>query len=147
MKRAFRNDYPADWHEIATAVKQAAGWRCVRCRHPYRPGDDPRQCDEQCTHPPDRKCRMLTVDHLDGDKANGRWWNLAPLCQFCHLQVQGKVIMQRPWVWDHTTWFRPYAAGYYAWRYLGLDLTREEVEARLDELLSLERDAVLGVPA
>lgn len=37
-------------------------------------------------------------------------------------------------------------AGYYAFRYAGLDLTRAEVEARLPELLELERQA-LGVIA
>jgi hypothetical protein len=87
--------------------------------------------------------RILTVHHLDGDKTNCRWWNLAPLCQRCHLQIQGKVQMARVWPWEHTAWFRPYAAGYYAWVYLGEDLTREEVNARLDELLALERQASL----
>jgi len=32
----------------------------------------------------------------------------------------------------------PYVAGYYAWTYLGEELDRAEVEARLDELLGLE---------
>ena len=31
-------------------------------------------------------------------------------------------------------WFRPYVAGFYAWL-LGEDLSRPEVEARLEELL------------
>ena len=35
--------------------------------------------------------RVLTVHHLDGDKGNSAWWNLAALCQVCHLQIQGKV--------------------------------------------------------
>ena len=144
MKRVFSNDYTADWPTIATAVKAAAGWRCVRCGHPYRRGTDPHACDDRCTHASDGKQRVLTIDHLNGDKADNRWWNLAPLCQVCHLQVQGRVIMQRPWVWEHTEWFKPYVAGYYAARYLGLDLSREDVEARLEELLGLEQKAVLG---
>lgn len=82
--------------------------------------------------------RILTVHHLDGDKANCRWWNLAALCQRCHLTVQGRVQMARVYPWSHSYWFRPYVAGYYAWVYLGEDLTRPQVEARLEELLALE---------
>ena len=47
----------------------------------------------------------------------------------------------RVWPWEHSDWFKPYVAGYYAFAYLGEDLTRAEVEARLDELLALERIA------
>lgn len=82
--------------------------------------------------------RILTVHHLDGNKANCRWWNLAALCQRCHLTIQGRVRMERVWPWPHTEWFRPYAAGFYAFAYLGEEVTREEAEARMDELLSLE---------
>ncbi len=85
--------------------------------------------------------RILTVHHLDMVKANCRWWNLAALCQRCHLQIQGNVQMARVWPWEHSEWFRPYVAGYYAHAYLGQDLDRTEVEDRLDELLALERAA------
>lgn len=85
--------------------------------------------------------RILTVHHLDGDKANCRWWNLAPLCQRCHLQIQGRVQMARIWPWEHSEWFKPYVAGFYAWTYLGEELTRAEVMARLGDLLDLERVA------
>jgi hypothetical protein len=44
---------------------------------------------------------------------------------------------------EHSEWFKPYVAGFYAHKYLGLALSRDEVEARLDELLELERLAVL----
>jgi hypothetical protein len=92
--------------------------------------------------------RVLTVHHLDGEKANCAWWNLAALCQRCHLTIQGKVVMGRRWVHEHTPWFRPYAAGYYAHAYLGVDLPRPEVEANLEELLALEmRQLALGVVA
>lgn len=83
--------------------------------------------------------RVLTVHHLDGVKANCRWWNLAALCQRCHLQIQGKVRMERTWPWEHSEWFKPYVAGFYAFTYLGEDLSREATRARLDELLALER--------
>lgn len=82
--------------------------------------------------------RILTVHHLTMDKPDLRWWNLASLCQRCHLQIQGKVQMARVWPHEHSEWFKPYAAGWYAWSYLGLELTREETIARLDELLALE---------
>lgn len=125
-------------------------------------------CDERCTHPGpmrfrrdgewvlgwegcrviagvgeefalvEAQWRILTVHHLNGNKADCRWWNLAALCQRCHLTIQGKVYMEREWIRDHSDWFKPYAAGWYAVRYLGLDLSREETMARLDELLALE---------
>lgn len=85
--------------------------------------------------------RVLTVHHLDSNKANCCWWNLAALCQRCHLQIQGKVQMARVWPWEHSEWFRPYVAGYYAHAYLGEDLTREQTTERLDDLLALERAA------
>lgn len=85
--------------------------------------------------------RILTVHHLNGDKADCRWWNLATLCQRCHLTIQGRVQLERVWPWEHSEWFKPYAAGWYAWAYLGEDLAREDVDARLDELLGLERAA------
>lgn len=124
-----RGVYPADWPEIARQVKAAANWRCVRCGHPH-----------------DRAAgRVLTVHHLDGDKSNCRWWNLVALCQACHLSVQGRVRLERPWVLgEHSRWFRPYVAGWYAWRYLGLELSREQVEVALDALLAVERRVVLG---
>lgn len=84
------------------------------------------------------KWRILTVHHLNGIKHDCRWWNLTALCQRCHLEIQGKVIMEQVWPWEHTEWFKPHAAGYYAWVYLGVDLTQEDTMARLDELLALE---------
>jgi len=178
--RNIRGQYPHDWPEIARAVKDAAGWRCVRCGHPHeRPGVHV-ECDDGCDlsrHPewgridfPEpgrpprlggrlgwderrqrdgfwwvregRRRRVLTVAHLDDDKANCRWWNLAALCQVCHLSTQSRIDMNRPWLMTpHSAWFRPYVAGFYAFKYLGKDLTREDVDARLDELLALEARA------
>jgi hypothetical protein len=85
--------------------------------------------------------RILTVHHADGDKANVRWWNLLALCQRCHLEIQAKVVMERVYPHEHSSWFRPFVAGYYAWAYLREDLTRAEVAVRQDELLALERIA------
>lgn len=81
--------------------------------------------------------RILTVHHLDGNKLNCRWWNLAALDQRCHLTIQGRVKLHRPYFLEHSTWFKPYVAGYYASTILGEELSRDEVMPRLDKLLGL----------
>lgn len=87
---------------------------------------------------------VLTVHHFDMNPANCAWWNLLPLCARCHLSVQSRVDLDRPYVMaDHSAWAKPYLAGYFAWKYLDLTLSREEVEARLEELVGLEREVVL----
>lgn len=151
MRLEIKGEYPPEWETLSYAVKVAAGWRCIRCGHL-----DPRRgrewaglpplkdlavaaCDDRCTHPADYsgKLRMLTVHHLDGNKANLHWWNLLALCQACHLSVQARVIPDRPWLWPHSEWFKVYVAGFYAAYYGGLFLSRDEVQNRLDELLRL----------
>lgn len=131
MGRKSTGVYPDDWADIANAVKEFAGWRCVRCG---------------IIHDPDpRTGNTLTVHHLDLNPANCRWWNIPALCQRCHLTIQAKVYMDRPWVMtEHSPWFQPYVAGFYAMKYLGEDLERDQVLARLPELLALESRAVLG---
>lgn len=81
--------------------------------------------------------RILTVHHLNEVKADLRWWNLVALCQRCHLLIQRKVVMDRPWPWQHTDWFQPYVAAFYAMKYLGEELDRDDTEARQAELLEL----------
>ena len=92
-------------------------------------------CDDECLHLRDGKQRVLTVHHLDGDKSNCRWWNLAALCQADHLKIQAQVIMAQTYQLPHTDWFKPYVAGFYAFTLMGEDLSREAVMDRLDELL------------
>jgi hypothetical protein len=120
--------YPPDWLQIARRVKEEAGWRCVRCGR------------EQSNEPG----KFLTIHHLDLDPSNSAWWNLLCLCCPCHLSIQARVILERPWVLEHTTWFQPYVAAWYAKQYLRLDLSRDETMVRLDELLALERRALIG---
>lgn len=118
-------EYPPDWKEIADRVKEAAGGRCIRCDHPHDPA----------TH------HVLTVHHLNGHKADSSWWNLLALCQRCHLSIQGRINPDQPYFLQHSEWFKPYVAGFYAHKYLDQQLPRDQVEARLDELLALEQRA------
>lgn len=125
--------YPANWKEISRQVREAAGWACARCGHPHDPTAG----------------YTLTVHHADMDPSHSDpdlwWFTLWPLCQKCHLSVQAKVDLWRPWVMlPHTVWARPYMAGWYALRYEGRHITRAEAEADLERLLSLER-AALGM--
>lgn len=147
--------YPPEWHaEIKHLVRERAGHRCERCHHPYLVGTHGNGewslCDEQCRHGYANtaedglggrlaRWRILTVHHLDGDKANCRWWNLAALCQRCHLTIQGRVKLEREFIAEHSEWFKPFAAGWYAWKYEGRDIDRGEALARIDELLAYEQ--------
>lgn len=122
----FRVSQPAaGWWEPNN--RKVAGWHVSEAREHGWP--EP----VVCAH-----WRILTVHHLDEDKANCRWWNLAALCQRCHLRMQRAVVMGRPYHYEHSDWFKPYAAGFYAWKYEGLELSREATMARLDELLAHE---------
>ena len=69
--------YPKNWHDIAKRIKEKHNWLCERCHHPN---------DKLAG-------RVLTVHHLDGDPANCADWNLAALCQKCHLGIDLKHHM------------------------------------------------------
>lgn len=116
------NEYPPKWKDgtIPKQVKDEAEWKCVRCKHPH---------DVKSWH-------ILTVHHLDGIKSNVQWWNLAALCQRCHLHIQAKVKMDRIWMFDHTEWFRPYVAGYYAYHH-NLPHDKEYVLSNIDRLIAI----------
>lgn len=116
----FTGEYPEDWPFIAKRVKDDAGWCCIRCGHAHEPGAG----------------YTLTVHHLDNNKSNTQWYNLVALCQKCHLQIQAKVIMHRPWLLEHSEWFRPYVAAYYA-ACQGLPTSYEYVMANMDDLLRI----------
>jgi hypothetical protein len=98
MKRKSTGEYPPEWDQVARAVKDAANWRCIRCGHRHDPETG----------------YTLTVHHLDICPDNCAWWNCAALCQRCHLHIQGKVIMEQPYMFPHSKWFRPYVGAYYA---------------------------------
>lgn len=86
--------------------------------------------------------RIGTVHHLDGNKANCQWWNLLALCQRCHLTIQSRVNPEQPYYLEHSAWFQPYVAGFYAWKYEHRQVTRIDVTHRIGEmerLLALER--------
>lgn len=92
-------DYPLDWNAIAQRIKDNAGWHCERCHHAN---------DLASGH-------VLTVHHLDGNKANCADWNLAALCQRCHLSIQGRVKMDQMFfaqILDVSEWFKPHLQGY-----------------------------------
>lgn len=90
--------YTEDWPEIAKRIKDKCHWRCERCGHP----------NELSTG------YVLTIHHLDGDKGNNADWNLACLCQRCHLKIQGRVFMPQFYMFEHSDWFKVHVKGYYA---------------------------------
>jgi len=118
MKRKSKSQYPPDWAEISKRVKDEAGWKCVRCEHPHELETG----------------YVLTVHHLDMNPANNVWWNLVALCQRCHLHVQAKVVLKQIWAFEHSDWFKPYVAGYYASK-RGLPTDKEYINAHMGELL------------
>lgn len=115
-------EYPANWKEIANQVKEEAEWVCIRCGHSHDP--EAGYC--------------LTVHHLDMNKANCYWWNLAALCQRCHLRIQAKVVVSRIWMFEHSEWFKPYVAGRYMYL-MGLPQAsewRDFITRRADAIIS-----------
>jgi len=95
------NQYPDNWKEIAKRIKDEAGWKCERCKASHSV----------------EGARVLTVHHLDGDKTNCADWNLAALCQRCHLSVQGRVKMDQMFfseILDVSEWFKPHLEGFLA---------------------------------
>ena len=91
-------EYPSNWPEIAARIKKKCAGKCERCRHP---DDTPHGY-------------TFTVHHLDMDKGNCADWNLAGLCQRCHLRIQGRVFMPQTYMFEHSDWFKPHLEGYLA---------------------------------
>jgi len=78
-------------------------------------GRQPRRSASGCGRRHDAIPWVLTVHHLDGDKQNLEHWNLAALCQRCHLQIQNRVVFQRPWYFEHTPWMARHVEDYNEW--------------------------------
>jgi hypothetical protein len=102
MKREL---YPDNWEEIATEVKNAAGWKCQKCDRPcLKPNADWVSFCSNLLHKGsgwyeetfeydldgniiEKKGRfILTTAHLDHDPSNCKRENLKALCPACHLQ-------------------------------------------------------------
>lgn len=109
-----KQDYPPDWPQISLAVRERAGQKCEWCgaRNGYwiiraaipaefiqirlngqlvtKPFGDFEEIFPQNMAPEYYKSLgatkiILTVAHLDRDRANNAPENLAALCQRCHL--------------------------------------------------------------
>ena len=94
------HDYPDNWDEIAFAVKEAAGWKCERCGHPHEVETG----------------YVLTVAHMIPDKSNVEKWNLAALCQRCHLHCQHKIDFEQPYFFEHSGWLKWRWEAFLEWR-------------------------------
>lgn len=74
------DNYPPNWKEISTAIRQRANWRCEGTDH----FPDCRAANGR-PHPDTGSRVVLTVAHLDHDTTNSDPTNLRALCQRCHL--------------------------------------------------------------
>ena len=90
-------EYAENQKEIHADLKDFWGWRCERCKRSHDPAHG----------------YTLTVHHLDGNKSNNDKWNLACLCQRCHLKIQGKVFLPQSFMFEHSDWMKPHVEGYY----------------------------------
>jgi hypothetical protein len=96
---ALTSDYPDDWTQIATAIKQAAGYRCDRCGLKcLPPGNSYMHLDLSLrrrlsallgeTHAEETSARFHPqVHHLDRNPACNDRANLVCVCSGCHLRL------------------------------------------------------------
>lgn len=52
----------------------------------------------------------------------------------------GRVVMEQYWMFEHSEWFRPYVAGYYA-AMLGWSDYREDVMDNIEHILEKAKNA------
>ena len=76
-------EYPANWTEIADKAKREAGYICQHCGMAF--GEDGKAWAHLNR---DGQPSVLTVHHLDGNKADCSDKNLLVCCQACHLHIQ-----------------------------------------------------------
>lgn len=112
-----RSRYPANWDEIAQAVKDEANWQCEDCHRPCRrPGVswvdfclqilETRWFADTCEEVHDeetgewgvverRQRFTLTVAHLDHVPENCDRRNLKALCAPCHCRMDLKAMQTK----------------------------------------------------
>jgi len=74
------SNYPKNWIELSTAIKEASGWCCQRCsKQCLRPGE------KHNLSVSERKSVTLQVHHWNRDPNDNRPENLVCLCSGCHL--------------------------------------------------------------
>ena len=118
-QQKFKGEYPPEWtKEFRSKIRGEFGNCCERCGHPHDPDNG----------------YALTVHHLDNDKSNLARWNLAVLCQRCHLQVQGRMDIFQTYMFTLSDWFRPH--------YLGF-LEAHHLNQTVEEFVSVERSLFL----
>ena len=72
--------YPENWKDIATGIKEDAGWKCEVCgKQCYFPGEK---------HEDTRK--TLTVAHINHVEMDCRPENLVAACSVCHLKYDAE---------------------------------------------------------
>ncbi len=106
-------EYAQNYGDVHRQVKERHEWKCERCGHPHDPAAG----------------YTLTVHHLDGNKANNAGWNLACLCQRCHLHIQGKVFLPQFFMFEHSDWFKAHVEGYYR----SLEVDKDESNCACDD--------------
>ena len=105
QKKSLMGEYPPDWPLIARRVKTLANWICERCGKVH-------ELDGENGF-------VLTVHHLDGNKWNLELWNLAALCQRCHLRIQHRVDWYRHTLDHvHSLWMARHIKNYNVWAWL-----------------------------
>ncbi len=109
-------------------------WPATRCRASRLLAGDFLPC--QTPHPKPRRVRAWASYPVVSD---GVPWSggAEPCTQGKPVSSPASILPERPWLWEHSEWFQPYAAGFYAHYYGDADVTRTEAEERLDELLLL----------
>jgi hypothetical protein len=103
------DSYPDDWPTIAARIKAKANHRCEKCGV------------TDSHNPADGNC--LTVHHLVPTKQLCEDWNLAALCQRCHLILQGTDLnvdfdLHQTFFsfFEVPAWFKPHLDGFLQWR-------------------------------
>lgn len=86
------------------------------------------QCDMACRHQKGDKMRLLTVHHLDINKANVSWWNLAPLCQVCHLEVQAHWDWHQYYLVEPPHWMAPYMRAWELYQATGITVVNMKLQ-------------------